>query len=225
MPFRDRVVIAIPGPRSPASCMCQSLQAAILYYRPQIGSTYPARPIGASCPTSRLLLGSWGLSRWMCCRTVPETCSRLLLSMIMKNCSMMKQIRLVNPLTSYNFKEFKEFIREWSIEKGKKIIRFDDYGLQSTSLGTLIILQMHHSPHGLAFWIIVLFSCALSAVALQWRHSKALNTHRQVGTQCERHKFKMGYGKCAHRLRRREARVCLTRDDEVQIEVVYHAAD
>ncbi|PKC01520.1 hypothetical protein RhiirA5_402792 [Rhizophagus irregularis] len=52
-----------------------------------------------------------------------------LLSMIMKNCSMMKQIRLVNPLTSYNFKEFKEFIREWSIEKRKKIIRFDDYGL------------------------------------------------------------------------------------------------
>ncbi|GBC09397.1 hypothetical protein RclHR1_08820008 [Rhizophagus clarus] len=52
-----------------------------------------------------------------------------LLSMIMKNCSMMKQIRLVNPLTSYNFKEFKDFIKEWSLEKGKKIIRFDDYGL------------------------------------------------------------------------------------------------
>ncbi|RIA92576.1 hypothetical protein C1645_804555 [Glomus cerebriforme] len=52
-----------------------------------------------------------------------------LLSMILKNCSMMKQVRLVNPLSTYNFSEFKEFIREWSIEKGKKIIRFDDYGL------------------------------------------------------------------------------------------------
>ncbi|CAG8449914.1 3795_t:CDS:2 [Funneliformis caledonium] len=50
-----------------------------------------------------------------------------LLIIVLKNCLMMKQVRLVNPVSSYDFDEFKNFVRTWSAEQEKTILRFEDH--------------------------------------------------------------------------------------------------
>ncbi|CAI2173790.1 2180_t:CDS:2 [Funneliformis geosporum] len=51
-----------------------------------------------------------------------------LLILILENCLMIKQIRLVNPISTYNFNAFKIFIREWSAEQEKTMLRIEDQG-------------------------------------------------------------------------------------------------